>query len=338
MNREDIVFRVPDSGLFVSANNYTPTQQPEHASGEVTLVFAHCSSAHKDQWEDTVARLFHISAASNQLSQSWRVRDAWALDAQGYGDSPILGKNPPASRKPLSVSEYANVLRYFVTSIFVQGRSIIAIGHSESTSAWTMACAGATLPAIRAMIFIEPVMLAPVVLQEDGPTTKEDTTMIGVLLRADPFRNIATVQKAMQRRSRWKLWDERIFEAHLKHGFVESLDHATELMDIPTCPDAQAAASLYSSHGRLLVVSGTLTSDVCSRYAVHVVFGERSEAVQNETLKSKCGAIAASVSNVPTSGNLTVHQIPETVAEVILRIIQSPLGMNMEGGRMTARL
>nr|VWO99701.1 Pre-mRNA-splicing ATP-dependent RNA helicase PRP28 (EC [Ganoderma boninense] len=138
MLSENLVFRLPDSGLSVSANRYShcPADSVHPPDDGITLVFAHCSSAHKEQWEPTISRLFDLSATSNTLSPQWRIREAWSLDAQSHGDSAVINQHALAERHALSIQEYASMLNFFVTSEFLYGKDIIVIGHSASTSAW----------------------------------------------------------------------------------------------------------------------------------------------------------------------------------------------------------
>ncbi|RDX46498.1 hypothetical protein OH76DRAFT_1485400 [Lentinus brumalis] len=343
MNREDTVFRLPDSGLFITANYYTQTrtEQSERAGGEVTLVLARRCAAEKEQWEDIIAKLFRAGAASDQL---WRLRDAWSLDPQSYGKTPVLDANASLDRKPLSTPEYAKVLRYFVTSKLVQGRSIVVIGMSESTAAWTMACAGATIPAIRAMILIEPQMASHSVSQDDEPITKDIVNLVGVLTRADDSEppSLSTLQKMLQKRHPWKIWDERIFEAHLRHGFIESRNVVTELVEIPaTCPPATQETGWYIVDGNVLAGPGTLASDVCARYPVHIILKHDPEEGANESLKSNCaarnGKPVVSVSIISRSGHLSVRENQEAVSDAIYRVVSS-LGMNVKTAKPTARL
>ncbi|TFK86277.1 hypothetical protein K466DRAFT_587362 [Polyporus arcularius HHB13444] len=338
---EDTVFRVPDSGLFITANYCTPTrtEQSERAGGEVTLVLARRCAAEKEQWEDIIAKLFRAGAASDQL---WRLRDAWALDPQSYGKTPVLDANASLDRKPLSTPEYAKVLRYFVTSKLIQGRSIVVIGMSESTAAWTMACAGATIPAIRAMIFIEPQMASHSASQDDEPITKDIVNLVGVLTRADSSEtpSLSTLQKMLQKWHPWKIWDERIFEAHLRHGFIESRNVVTELVEIPaTCPPEETGWCIVN--GNVLAGPGTLASDVCARYPVHVILKHCPEGGANESLKSnyaaRNGEPVVSVSITSRSRHLSVRENQEAVSDAIYRVLSS-LGMNVKTARQTARL
>ncbi len=126
------------------------------------------------------------------------------------------------------------MLRFFVTSKLVQGRTIVAVGHSASTSAWcafayracrrfrhlcntfrTIACAERTIPNIRAIILVEPVMVTPPIADNDTRITKGETNVAGVLSRRHAWSSRAALLDMMKKRYPWKIWDERIFEAYL---------------------------------------------------------------------------------------------------------------------------
>ncbi|KAI0922960.1 hypothetical protein AcV5_009817 [Taiwanofungus camphoratus] len=133
----NIVFQLPDSlgGLFCSANRYTQTDDvPENG---LTLIFAHCASAHKEQWEITIKKLFELISESCNLPQC-RIREAWALDCQSHGDSALLNhdKLRDANSRAISIEDYGDLLRFFTRSEYVAGHRLVAIGHSASTSAW----------------------------------------------------------------------------------------------------------------------------------------------------------------------------------------------------------
>ncbi len=67
------------------------------------------------------------------------------------------------------------------------------------------------------MILIEPQMASHSASQDDEPMTKDIVNLVGVLTRADDSEppSLSTLQKMLQKRHPWKIWDERIFEAHL---------------------------------------------------------------------------------------------------------------------------
>ncbi|KAI0770434.1 Alpha/Beta hydrolase protein [Fomes fomentarius] len=327
------ILRLPDSGLFVSANHYYTVPSPPEssepqfaASNGLTLVFAHCSSAHKEQWETTIERLFHFSSCATgpSLPPQRRIRDAWTLDAQNHGDSAILNKEILGQVNALTIQEYAGMLRFFVTSKLVQGRTIVAVGHSASTSAWTIACAERTIPNIRAIILVEPVMVTPPIVDHDTRIVKGETNVAGVLSRRHAWSSRAALLDMLKKRYPWKIWDERIFEAYLKHGFVEHHDASGRHMITTKCSIVQEVGFYYADGH---VAAGHLVQDLCARYPVHAVFSERPEMVSLESRKSICdvsqGRKMASVSIVPRCGHLAVQENPDGVADAIFHILLS---------------
>ncbi|PIL35231.1 hypothetical protein GSI_03021 [Ganoderma sinense ZZ0214-1] len=325
MLSETLVFRLPDSGLSASANRYGPAKDAISNDAGVTLVFAHCSSAHKELWEPTISRLFDLCAASNTLSPQWRIREAWSLDAQSHGDSAIINHLALADRQALSIREYASMLNFFVTSKFVDGKDIIVVGHSASTSAWTIACADTTIPRLRALIFVEPVMVVPPIPDGDPRIMAGDTNVIGVLARSEGWDSYASLRRMFKKRYPWKVWDERVLQAHLKHGFVEvtgSAAHRGRVM--PKCLKTQEVGFYYADDH---VLAGKLVEKLCALYPVHSVFGERPEMVSLESRKLICdvneGRVMASLSVVPRCGHLAVQENPDGVAEAIFKIISS---------------
>ncbi|KAI1789393.1 Alpha/beta hydrolase family-domain-containing protein [Ganoderma leucocontextum] len=331
MLAERHMFRLPDSGLSVSANRYSSAEDVQSDTG-VTLVFAHCSSAHKEQWEPTISRLFDLSAASNTLLPQWRIREAWSLDAQNHGDSAVINQHALAERRAVSIQEYASMLHFFVTSKFADGKHIIAVGHSASTSAWTIACANASIPCLRALIFVEPVMVVPPISDRDSRVMAGDTNVAGVLARSESWDSYTSLRRMLKKRYPWKIWDERVLEAYLKHGFVEAGAPATKRGTImPKCLKTQEVGFYYADDH---VLAGTLADKLCTRYPVHSIFGERPEMVSLQSRKLICdvdkGRVMASISVVPRCGHLAVQENPDGVAEAIFKIISSsssgPLG------------
>ncbi|KAM5540921.1 hypothetical protein V8D89_005565 [Ganoderma adspersum] len=314
---ETVLFRLPDSELSVSANRYISAESGPSDTG-VTLVFAHCSSAHKEQWEPTIARLFDLSAASNTLSPQWHIRAAWSLDAQSHGDSAVINWHALAERQALTIQEYASMLNFFLTSEFV-------VGHSASTSAWTIACAEASIPRLRALIFVEPVMVVPPISDRDPRITAGDTNVAGVLARSEGWESYASLRSMLKKRYPWKIWDERVLEIHLKHGFVEVAGSVAKQGGItPKCLKTQEVGFYYADDH---VLAGKLVAKLCSRYPVHSVFGERPEMVSLESRKLICdvneGRVMASLSVVPRCGHLAVQENPDGVAGAIFKIISS---------------
>ncbi|KAI0722373.1 hypothetical protein C8T65DRAFT_734779 [Cerioporus squamosus] len=172
---ENHQLRLPGSSLWISANRYRPAGGAPHLEG-VTLVFAHCSSGHKEQWEPVLAKLFELASCSDVLPAECRIREAWALDAPNHGDAAALNGDILKSRQPYSIQEYASMLASFIrSSSFVRGHDIVAIGHSASTSAWSEACSDSEPLPLRALVLVE--------LPDDPRLRMESKNIKGVLRR-----------------------------------------------------------------------------------------------------------------------------------------------------------
>jgi pimeloyl-ACP methyl ester carboxylesterase len=69
----------PRTGLYSLANQYIPK---DSAPDGLTLVFAHSTSNHKEQWELVISRIFELFPG--------RVNEMWAIDWQNHGESAVL--------------------------------------------------------------------------------------------------------------------------------------------------------------------------------------------------------------------------------------------------------
>ncbi|PIL29374.1 hypothetical protein GSI_09425 [Ganoderma sinense ZZ0214-1] len=324
-------FSLPHSGLLVVASRYYLNSNVYNEGG-VTLVLAHCSSGHKEQWVPTLTKLLDLCLRSPSLQPQWRVREAWALDAPNHGDSATLNKAALLGHKPLSIQHYADMLEFFVKSDFVKGHRVVAIGHSASTSAWTLACAANSPPPLCALILVEPVMLPPPVTERD--LKKGDTNSSTVLARQEVWDDHKSLREWMLKRYPWKIWDVRVFELYLKHGFIEVIDGSTGKTSVTTkCRKAQEVGFYYADDH---IVAGKATSITCARYPVHALFSERPEMVSLGARKAICdaseGRLMASISVISKCGHLAVQENPEGLAQAIYDILLSSCEKDLKGG------
>jgi len=76
----------PDYPLALAAKRY---QDPSSSKSDgYTLVFAHGTGFHKEQWEPTIKHLFNLSRNSSRFP----VREAWSVDCPNHGDSATLNE------------------------------------------------------------------------------------------------------------------------------------------------------------------------------------------------------------------------------------------------------
>ena len=71
----------PNYPLLITANRYPFSENP----GGLTLVFAHGTGFHKEQWEPTIEDL-------KKLDDTGIIREVWSIEAPNHGDSAILNE------------------------------------------------------------------------------------------------------------------------------------------------------------------------------------------------------------------------------------------------------
>lgn len=76
----------PNYPLVVAAKRYRPSNAVDSPDA-LTLIFAHGTGYHKEQWEPTVLDLLNM--ARNDLL----IREIWSVDCPNHGDSAIVNEN-----------------------------------------------------------------------------------------------------------------------------------------------------------------------------------------------------------------------------------------------------
>ncbi|KAF7330932.1 Alpha/beta-hydrolase [Mycena venus] len=302
MNCEGFVFQLP-SGLQFAANRYTPANRHPN-SAACSFLFAHCTSAHKEQWEITIEKLFNL--ASNDI------HEAWAVDCQSHGASAVLNADMLTSHTLIGIEEYAFLLHWFIEHGPIRGDSCVAVGHSSSTSAWVLACTLSPSVPLRALVLIEPVMISFPDHQDLIDLGKARVKFVAE--RRDKWKDNEELSSWMNRRHPWKTWDPRILEIHLasRHGFRKISLDGREMLT-PKCPTIQESR-LYTHEPHVL--AGQELHKICSRIPVHVLFAESADFVSPKARSATCdasaGRVMASISIIPHTGHLAVQEQPES--------------------------
>ena len=78
----------PTFPLLVTARQYWTSDCSRDDPDAVTLVFAHATGFHKEQWEPTLEHLL----AHLRDQGSFKVRDAWCIDAPNHGEAAKLNE------------------------------------------------------------------------------------------------------------------------------------------------------------------------------------------------------------------------------------------------------
>ncbi|KAJ7508593.1 Alpha/Beta hydrolase protein [Mycena galericulata] len=300
----------PRTGLYSLANQYTPH---DSAPDGLTLVFAHSTSNHKEQWEVVIAKILELFPG--------RLNELWAIDWQNHGDSADMNDHA-LQTKTATIEDYADVLRAFVESHYVAGKRIIAVGHSTATCAWTLAIFQISLPVspIAAVILFEPVHILQPVTADDERILKGKLNVRGVQSRKTTFASKEDVSLWARKRMPWKTWDNRVFQQYLQHGFktIEGSNQVTT-----SCSTAQ---EIWQCEPNVPIIAGHLYPKLCATFPVHGIFGERPDMYTNATrdrfFDGMEGRSMASVQIIPKAGHLLVQEKPDTAAEMVVSILR----------------
>jgi hypothetical protein len=79
---------VPRYAFRISAKRYLP-HTPRNDG--LTLIFAHGTGFHKEQWEVAIDELFGLFEAEGK-KKGVRLREAWSLDCPNHGDAAVLNE------------------------------------------------------------------------------------------------------------------------------------------------------------------------------------------------------------------------------------------------------
>ncbi|KIP05278.1 hypothetical protein PHLGIDRAFT_74530 [Phlebiopsis gigantea 11061_1 CR5-6] len=272
------VIRLPDAlgGLQCAVNSYrqscTCTSGGVRCDGLV-LVFAHCTSTHKEHWEPTLEKLFALAAATDQFA----ICEAWSIDCANHGDSALLNDAQLSDKEPLTVKDYAALLRYFVNSeLLADRRKVIGVGHSSSTSACTLETLPLSFANLSALILVEPVMVPPPILQNDPRIVTGQRNVVRVLKRRDTWDSLDAARGWLAKQIPYKIWDPRILDIYVEYGLHTVRDAAGKEHVTYKCKLSQEVA-FYTHEDHVL--AGEKTAAMCGRMPVHSIFGERPEMV-----------------------------------------------------------
>ncbi|KAK7686540.1 hypothetical protein QCA50_010140 [Cerrena zonata] len=221
---------------------------------------------------------------------------------------------------------YGEALRYFLESELVAGHTIVAIGHSASTAAWTLGCSFYSSVSFRAVIFIESTLDSIKSMSLDDSSINQYLLKLqGTLLRKDAWDDISSLSQWLRKQYPWKLWDQRVLDIYLKHGFKTVVRGEKQVIMPKISKMQEVGAYLYQDH----IVALEQLSKLCSKFPVHSVFVQRSELISKRARAVLCdkseGRNMASVMILPKVGHWCVQEKPELVAEAIFGILNAPV-------------
>ncbi|KAG6919893.1 hypothetical protein DXG01_015601 [Tephrocybe rancida] len=288
----------------------------------ITLLFAHCVGAHKEQWEPTIQHIFNIQQLKDEKH---RIREAWSFDRQNHGDAAVLNHEAlKAHPEGASAHEWAKSIAAFARSPRMNGHRMVIVGHSAGAGTIMLSTKEFSLSEIpyATLILVEPPMLTKEVLdahQEQRMATVEYTARVASS-RRDTWETRSAALEYFKKRFPWRNWDPRAVQIFVDHGLQGSAPHVSL-----KCDRMHEAASYHDI--KAPVEATAILGHICHTVPVHVVWGTANDMVPTSVQKSLCdasqGRAVASVTKVEGSGHLIVQEQPERLAQALCRILDT---------------
>ncbi|KAF8636764.1 hypothetical protein AX16_010967 [Volvariella volvacea WC 439] len=326
---EPVVFDAA-APLKVAAKRYT---HPASTNPDgLTLLFAHCIGAHKEQWEPTISTIFSLQQSKHPTR---RIREAWAFDWQNHGESAVLNYEALQDRpEGVSAYEWANAIASFMRSPRMDGHRIVALGHSAGAATMTLTTQSLPTPLpLHALVLIEPMIVTEALFHAhhaDRMATME-LTVASTAMRRDRWSSPAHARAYFAKRWPWSTWDARVVDILCEHGLRALNKHELAASDgsAPAtavtlkCDKNQEAVSYPDVDPHF--ESAAHLARICHSVPVHVVWGSRTELVpefiQDALSDAAQGRVVASVTRVEDAGHMIPQEHPERLAHAVCRIL-----------------
>ncbi|KAK6981123.1 CN hydrolase domain-containing protein [Favolaschia claudopus] len=318
---ESVVFTCPQNArsppgnrLKMTAKRYFTKESAANSDG-ITLFFGHGVGAHKEIWEPIIEDIFRLQRHSY-------VREAWALERQDHGDAAILNAKELARSRPDSVYSYewSEAIAAFACSPRMQGARIVTISHSAgciSMVGSTKFMNERTSPYI-AMILVEPAMVAA----ELDPYTEGGIMPLtaAIRVRRDTWVSREAAHEWMASRFPWNIWDPRVLQVHVDHGFKATADGKVTLK----CDKSHEANAFMDKVAHFDSVDQV--GRVCRSLPFHIIWGDRDdiipEAGKGSISDRSQGRYAASITRME-GGHMLVQETPTELAGEICRLLET---------------
>ncbi|KAJ7121475.1 Alpha/Beta hydrolase protein [Mycena epipterygia] len=308
----------PGHILKMSAKRYYTSQSAANSNG-LTLLFAHCIGAHKEQWEPTIRQIFELRHS--------QVHEAWAFDWQTHGVSALLNREllETASREyGVSASEWSEAIAAFVRSPCMHGKRMVPIGHSAGAGTMVLTAKDTPLPSIPylSLVLIEPTVIPRELFYRhvDDRVSTMEFVVSATTSRRERWRSRPDAKAWLARRVPWDSWDPRALHMLSTYGLTDVPEGGVAIK----CDRRQEALSYpdVEPHFAAAVELGRISRAV----PVHFIWGSESPLVPDFVQEALCdgteGRTAASVTQVP-AGHMVVQEQPDKVAEAICAILDT---------------
>ncbi|KAJ3761025.1 Alpha/beta hydrolase fold-1 [Lentinula raphanica] len=337
-------------------------RDPSWTEDGLTLVFAHGTGFHKEQWEPTIDDLQGILV--HKGPKTIRIREIWTIDAPNHGDAALLNEQAlQHGYEPVfQWQEYARSIHAFLTgrgktffgtpdansvedkveaanSDFSTHR-LVGIGHSMGAISLLLALD--FVPSLESqfvsMILVEPMTMEPVAAAK-GPARRLAS---GSESRRDIWSSKEDAYNMLKSRKTWQVWDDRVLRIFVETGLrpLPTLDYPNIKEGVTLkCTRRQETAAYRDTHGWVTIYRGFRT--YASRVRIHLYYGRIHDYipgdVKEDVMKNASGGTQnlASFGYIDGAGHTAPQHSPHGVAEKIFLALMTDAKATIE---ITAKL
>ncbi|EMD41295.1 hypothetical protein CERSUDRAFT_109893 [Gelatoporia subvermispora B] len=316
LSSETVYFSYPSSppGLKVVGKRFVPSNARNDG---FTLIFTHCTGAHKEMWEPTLQVLLDLHAKG----QAPPIREAWTFDWQSHGEAGVVNAAPLKSEtNGLSVQEWADGLKAFFASPYLAGHTLVGLGHSSGAATLLLTTIPPTPVVFHALVLVEPSLITRALRKQHE--AERNAALVRMMKALDGRRDVwvsrAAAREYFAQRLPWKAWDARVLDLFVEHGLTDVPGGEGKVTLSCTKDQEKGAYSLVEPHGVAVDRLASLDAAV----PVHVIFGERIDLVPKYAHDSILGVRKmTSITKVPGAGHQVVQMQPDRLAGAIAQVL-----------------
>ncbi|KAF5322966.1 hypothetical protein D9611_009328 [Ephemerocybe angulata] len=314
----------PNYPLRLTATRYSDTANPHlHNPDALTLIFAHGTGFHKEQWEPTIAELAQRVGGGVKV----KVREYWSVEAPNHGDSAALNEDVlKLGYTPVfGWEEYARSLHLFLSghgtgipTDFSQHK-LVGIGHSMGAVSLVLTAGYFPQLKFHSLICVELMCSS-----EAFGTTAKSFLINGAEKRRDTWSSREEAYSVMKTRGTWRQWDDRVLRNYIEYGLKPTGDGSTVTLK---CARTQEAACYRDPIGPRRAYH--LLPSFVKSTRTHLIYGAIDDylpAAVKEDILSMCRvggeSSLGSYARVPGAGHLVVQMNPTGLAEKILDALE----------------
>ncbi|KAG7451534.1 uncharacterized protein BT62DRAFT_927244 [Guyanagaster necrorhizus] len=295
----------------------------------LTLIFAHGSGFHKEQWEPTIEDLFSFIEVHGGLN----IREVWSIDASNHGDAAILNEEVLrwGYEETFRWEEYARSLHALLmglgTGVDVDftSRRLVGIGHSMGAVSLLLSMTFNPRPTFESLILVELMTM-----NQDHSYAPGTYLLNASQNRRDIWPSKEEAYIIMKSRKGLQAWDDRVLRLFVEHGLrpLPTIDYPDQVNGVTLkCSRKQETACYRDNLGFSRAYRGM--AYFVKLLPIHLIYGAIDDIlppkVKDDVINNACGGIEnlGSVSRVEGGGHLVVQVNPKGLAEKIWAALTS---------------